>query len=46
MWACSPDISAQAAGKTGVIVEFRYTGSWDWWWQIDDVLITALGLKD
>ncbi|HOR84654.1 MAG TPA: S8 family serine peptidase, partial [Anaerolineaceae bacterium] len=42
------DISAQAAGKTGVIVEFRYTGSWDWWWQVDDVLISPLhcGLKD
>jgi len=42
------DISAQAAGKTGVIIEFRYTGSWAWWWQVDDVLITPLncGLKD
>lgn len=39
----SLDISSQAAGKSQVIVEFRYTGdpvnNWGFWWQVDNVLI-------
>ncbi|MGW8885699.1 S8 family serine peptidase [Streptomyces sp. NPDC055749] len=29
----------QAAGKSAVQVRFRYTGEYDMWWAIDDVLI-------
>ncbi|SCE99337.1 Kelch motif-containing protein [Micromonospora viridifaciens] len=29
----------QAAGKTDVRVRFHYTGSFDMWWEIDDVLV-------
>jgi len=36
------DISAQAAGEANVIIEFRYTGDWAWWWEIDDVMISPL----
>lgn len=36
------DISASAAGKSSVIVEFKYTGSWGWYWEVDDVLITPI----
>jgi len=36
------DISAQAAGQANVIVEFKYVGSWAWYWEIDDVLITPM----
>ncbi|MEI7645483.1 MAG: VWA domain-containing protein [Chloroflexales bacterium] len=37
------DISAQAAGKPAVIVRFRYYGAnFAWYWQIDDVAISAL----
>ena len=39
------DISAQAAGLSNVIVEFRYTAAWAWWWEIDDVVITPLGCE-
>jgi len=39
----SLDISTPAAGKSQVIVEFRYTGdpvnNWGFWWQVDNVLI-------
>jgi hypothetical protein len=28
-----------AAGESNVRVRFHYTGSWDYWWQVDDVLI-------
>ena len=36
------DISDYAAGKSSVIVEFKYVGDWDWYWEVDDVLITLL----
>ncbi|MEI7770073.1 MAG: fibronectin type III domain-containing protein, partial [Chloroflexales bacterium] len=36
------DISAQAAGKPAVIVRFRYVATWAWYWEIDDVAISAL----
>ncbi|MBU1508991.1 choice-of-anchor J domain-containing protein [Myxococcota bacterium] len=35
------DISAQAAGQANVAIRFHYTGSYDWYWLIDDV--TVLG---
>lgn len=44
----SLDISAQAAGRAQVIVEFQYIG-WDsWYWEIDDVAIdkTICAAKD
>ncbi|UPK73412.1 S8 family serine peptidase [Nocardioidaceae bacterium SCSIO 66511] len=28
-----------AAGKSAVQVRFHYVGSYDWWWQVDDVLV-------
>lgn len=36
------DISAQAGNMTDVIVEFKYVGSWGYWWQVDDVVITPI----
>ncbi len=30
------DISA-AAGSTGLKIRFTWTGSWDWWWAIDNM---------
>ncbi len=36
------DISTHAAGKSAVIVEFKYVGNWAWYWEVDDVLITPL----
>ena len=36
------DISDYAAGKSAVIVEFKYVGSWGWYWEVDDVLITPI----
>lgn len=35
------DISAEADGKQSVLIRFRYTASFDWWWQIDDVTVVA-----
>lgn len=28
-----------AAGQSNVRVRFRYTGSWDYWWQVDEVRV-------
>jgi subtilisin family serine protease len=28
-----------AAGQANVKLKFRYTGTWDWWWEIDNVTI-------
>ena len=39
------DISAQAAGHANVIVEFKYVGSYDWYWEVDDVLITPMNCE-
>jgi N-acetylneuraminic acid mutarotase len=30
---------AQAAGKSAVQVRFHYTGTYGWWWQVDDVFL-------
>ncbi|HKT02762.1 MAG TPA: carboxypeptidase regulatory-like domain-containing protein [Rugosimonospora sp.] len=30
---------AQAAGQKAVQVRFRYTGTWAWWWELDDVFM-------
>ncbi|MCI5125089.1 MAG: hypothetical protein D3925_11580 [Candidatus Electrothrix sp. AR5] len=35
------DISAYADGTSSVLIRFRYTASYDWWWQIDDVTVSA-----
>lgn len=36
------DLSAQAAGQATVRIRFRYvTTSWDYYWLIDDVIVTA-----
>jgi len=35
------DLTSEAAGKSQVIIEFKYTGSFGWWWEVDDVLITT-----
>ncbi len=39
------DISAQAAGRANVIIEFKYVGLWSWYWEVDDVLITPLNCE-
>ncbi|MCB0094864.1 MAG: fibronectin type III domain-containing protein, partial [Caldilineaceae bacterium] len=36
------DISAQVAGKTNVLVRFRYyDAAYEWYWQVDDVQLDA-----
>ena len=35
------DISTYADGASAVRIRFRYTASYDWWWQIDDVTVSA-----
>jgi len=35
------DLTSEAAGKSQVIIEFKYTGSYAWWWEVDDVLVTT-----
>jgi hypothetical protein len=35
------DLSAEADGQSSVRIRFRYTASSDWWWQIDDVTVSA-----
>src|SRR5262249_37593604 len=29
------------AGNANVMIRFRITGGWDWWWAIDDVSVTT-----
>ena len=29
----------EAVGEPAVSIRFRYVGTWDWWWQVDDVTI-------
>jgi len=36
------DLSAQAANQANVILRFRYTGTWAWYWQVDDVSVVAV----
>lgn len=34
------DISPLAAGQADVVIRFHYhNASWDWWWQVDNVLV-------
>jgi hypothetical protein len=38
------NVSAQAAGKTNVAFRFHYwNANYEWWWQVDDVLIAKSG---
>lgn len=37
----SIDISTYAGNKTGVKVRFRWTGSYSWWWIVDNVEVYA-----
>ena len=30
-------------GNVDTRIRFRYTAGWDWWWAIDDVLVTTCG---
>ena len=36
------DISATAGGQSNVQIKFRYEGSWDWFWVIDDAMIISI----
>lgn len=36
------DISAEAAGQADVSVQFHYEAFFDWWWQLDDVIVSAV----
>ncbi|MEA2106388.1 MAG: hypothetical protein U9P82_06665 [Bacteroidota bacterium] len=36
------DISAYAARESNVKIKFKWQGSWDYWWLVDDVQITGL----
>ncbi len=35
------NISAVAGGQSNVLIRFRYTSGWDWYWLIDDVTVLA-----
>ncbi|MGB5684190.1 MAG: hypothetical protein WBM35_00140 [Candidatus Electrothrix sp.] len=35
------DISEEADGQADVQIRFRYTASGDWWWQVDDVVMSS-----
>ncbi|MCI5149470.1 MAG: hypothetical protein D3916_08800 [Candidatus Electrothrix sp. MAN1_4] len=35
------DISERADGQPDVQIRFRYTASNDWWWQLDDVVVSS-----
>ncbi len=36
------DITSIAQGQNNVRIKFHWMGQWDYWWLIDDVLITAM----
>jgi serine protease len=37
------DISSLAEGEANVMIRFRYyNANWDWYWEVDDVVITAI----
>ena len=36
------DISAYAGAQTNVLLKFRYMGSYDWFWTVDDVAIVTV----
>lgn len=35
------DISTWAANQANVKLRFNYTGDWDYWWVLDDILVSA-----
>ncbi|WPD23013.1 MAG: choice-of-anchor J domain-containing protein [Candidatus Electrothrix scaldis] len=35
------DLSAEADRQSSVRIRFRYTASFDWWWQVDDVVVSS-----
>lgn len=37
--AVQVDITSVAANQATVYVRFKYTGSWDWFWMVDDVTL-------
>jgi hypothetical protein len=41
--AVTLDLSTQVAGKSNVVIRFRYYDArFDWYWQIDDVMLTGV----
>jgi len=41
------DISSLAAGKSNVVIRFHYfNANFDWWWQIDDVVMSGATTND
>jgi hypothetical protein len=34
-------LTTVAAGQPSVIIRFRYSGSYDWWWMVDSVVLTS-----
>jgi PKD repeat protein len=41
--AFSQDVSAQVAGQSSVRFKWNYTGTWGYYWAIDDISITGTG---
>jgi hypothetical protein len=37
------DVTSQAAGSSNVKVRFRYTGSYGWYWMVDNVKVSVSG---
>ena len=35
------DLGTVADGQASLLIRFRYTASYDWWWQVDDVTVSA-----
>lgn len=35
------DISSAAANKPAVLLQWEWTGNWEYWWHIDDVKVTS-----
>ncbi|CAK8724604.1 hypothetical protein KKHLCK_14510 [Candidatus Electrothrix laxa] len=35
------DLGTVADGQPSLMIRFRYTASYEWWWQIDDVTVSA-----
>jgi len=38
----SQDMTAQVAGQSSVMFKWNYTGSWGYYWMVDDILITGV----
>jgi len=39
--AFSQDMTSQVAGQSNVKFKWNYTGTWGWWWAIDDISLTG-----